>query len=106
MDQPLADLQGELAASPTPTAEFQKLSRRRQREVFFRLPDTLQKSLVAEMDRDQLRAFVRRLDPDEVADVLGWADGATREAVLEQLDRDRREKAAYLLEFSPESAAG
>ena len=58
------------------------------------------------MDRDQFREFVRRLDSDEVADTLGLADERTRTAVLERLDEDRREKAEFPLEFSPESAAG
>jgi magnesium transporter len=57
------------------------------------------------MDRDQFREFVRRLDPDEVADALGLADERTRTAVLERLDEDRRERAEFPLEFSPESAA-
>jgi magnesium transporter len=58
------------------------------------------------MDRDLLEEFVGRLDPDEVADVLGLVEEGTREAVIRRLDEDRREKVAFLLEFSPESAAG
>jgi len=95
-----------LATSPEPAAEFAGLSRSEQREVFFQLPDTVRESLVADMDDEQLRAFVRRLDPDEATDVLGYADETTREAVLRRLDEDRRERIEYLLEFSPESAAG
>jgi magnesium transporter len=102
----LADVQQTIAASPNPAAEFGRLTRSQQQEVFFRLPQTIQQSLVEDMDHEQLRQFVRRLDPDEVADVLGFADEATRTDVLRQLDEDRREKAGFLLEFSPESAAG
>ena len=95
-----------VATSSTPAAEFGTLSRSGQRQVFFQLPETFQTSLVADMDREQLQRFVRRLDPDEVADVLGLADEETRERVLQRLDDDRRQRAEFLLEFSPESAAG
>ena len=106
MAESLADVQQTIAGSSTPAAEFRELPRSRQREVFFRLPETAQRSLVEDMDRADLRQFVRRLDPDEVADVLGFADEATREAVLRGLDEDRRERTEFLLGFSPESAAG
>jgi magnesium transporter len=100
------DVQQAIAAASSPAAEFGQLSRARQREVFFGLPETVRESLVADMDEAALRQLVRGLDPDEGADVLGYADEATREAVLQRLDADRREKVAYLLEFSPETAAG
>ncbi|QLK24838.1 magnesium transporter [Natrinema zhouii] len=106
MDESIADAQQAIVTSPTPAREFRQLSRSRQRDVFFHLPETVQQSLVADLDRDGLQRFVRRLDPDEVADVLVLADEGTREDVLRQLDEDRQEKAAFLLEFSPESAAG
>ena len=106
MDDELADVQQAIAASPTPATEFAQLPPSRRREVFFRLPETIQGSLVGDMDREQLRGFVRRLDPDEVADVLGLTDEDTRASVLRRLDEDRRERAEFLLEFSPESAAG
>lgn len=106
MSESLQDVGQAIAASSSPAAEFEGLSRARKREVFFGLPETVRESLVADMDEDALRRFVRGLDPDEGADVLGYADEATREAVLQRLDEDRREKVRYLLEFSPESAAG
>ena len=102
----LADVQSAIATSPTPAAEFGELPRERQREVFFQLPETLQESLIADMDRPGLRRFVRRLDPDEAADVLWLVDEETRESVLRGLDEDRRERTEFLLGFSPESAAG
>ena len=102
----LADIQQSVAASPTPATEFGQLPRSRQREVFFLLPGTIQQALVRDMTNEQLRQFVRRLDPDEVADVLGLADENTRADVLRRLDEDRREKVEFLLGFSPESAAG
>ena len=70
------------------------------------MPETVQTSLVADMDPDGLRRFVRRLDPDEVADVLWLVDEGTRESVLQGLDEDRRERTEFLLGFSPASAAG
>jgi len=106
MEESVADATQAIAVSSTPAAEFGSLSQSQQRQVFFQLPETAQASLVSDMDRDQLQAFVRRLDPDEVADVLGFADEGIRESVLQRLDEDRREKAEFLLEFSPESAAG
>jgi magnesium transporter len=106
MSEALQDAGQEIALSPTPAEEFQQLSRVQQRELFFRLPETVQEDLVADMDAEGLRAFVRRLDPDEATDVLGFADRETREVVLRRLDEDRREKIEFLLEFSPESAAG
>lgn len=50
--------------------------------MFFQLPETVRASLVADMDREALGRFVRRLD------------------------EDRRERTEFLLGFSPESAAG
>jgi magnesium transporter len=102
----LADIQQAIAASSNPAAEFGQLSQSRQREVFFFLPQTIQQSLVEDMDRDQLQQFVRRLDPDEIADILGLADENIRANVLRRLDEDRQEKVEFLLRFSPESAAG
>ena len=74
--------------------------------MFFLLPQTVQQSLVKDMDRGQLQQFVRRLDPDEAADVLGLAGEVPRANVLRQLDEDQRQRVAFLLEFSSESAAG
>lgn len=68
----LADVQQELAASPSPAATFEALPGSRRREVFFQLPDTVKESLVDDVDTDQLRRFVRRLDPDEATDVPGF----------------------------------
>ncbi len=106
MDETLADAHQAIAASPSPAADFFDLPPRRQRVVFFQLPENARDSLVADMDRDQLLGFVRGLDPDEVTDVLGFADEETREAILARLDENRREKVAYLLDFRPHSAAG
>jgi len=100
------DPRQEIATSAAPADPFGELSGRRKREVFFQLPESAQASLVADMGREQLREFVRRLDPDEVADVLGLASEETRAAVLDRLDADRREKTAFLLEFDAETAAG
>ncbi|MGZ0746214.1 hypothetical protein [Haloparvum sp. AD34] len=66
----LADLQQELAASPSPAATFEDLPVSRRREIFFQLPDAVEGPLVADADAAQLRSFVGRLDPDEATDVL------------------------------------
>jgi magnesium transporter len=95
-----------IAASPTPSEEFRKLSQANQRELFFRLPESVQETLVVDMNRTQLKEFVRRLDSDEATDVLGFADEETRAEVLRRLDEDRREKITFLLGFDPETAAG
>lgn len=106
MDESFADVQQAIASSPTPSSEFLQLPRTQQRRVFFQLPDTVQRTLVRDLAREELQQFVRRLDPDEVADVLGIAGEDTREAVLRQLDETRREKTEFLLQFDPETAAG
>ncbi|MFB6281279.1 MAG: magnesium transporter [Haloferacaceae archaeon] len=106
MSDSLADAQRAIAESQSPAVEFDRLPRREQAEVFFRLPEALRRSLVADMDRDGLRQFVRGLDPDRAADVLGEVDDETRAAVLDALDRDRQEKVEFLLGFAPGSAAG
>ncbi|WP_336327652.1 magnesium transporter [Halovenus sp. HT40] len=102
----LDDVQLAIANSPEPAEEFDRLSRERKRDLFFRFPQSLQQSLVAEMNTDQLQSFVRRLDPDELTDVLALAPEDRREQVLRQLDQTRREKVEYLLGFEAESAAG
>ncbi|MDL5362908.1 magnesium transporter [Halalkalicoccus sp. NIPERK01] len=100
------DVQQSIATSATPAARFLDLPGAQQRRLFFTLPETVQQSVVDDMSRDQLQRFVRRLDPDEATDVLGLVDEETRGAVLRRLDENRREKVEFLLEFSPESAAG
>jgi magnesium transporter len=106
VDDRSADIQQTLAISSNPASEFAELSHNEQRRIFFQLPESMRQSLAEDMDAEQLRRFVRRLDPDEVADVLGYADETIREDVLRKLDQDRQEKVSFLLEFSPESAAG
>lgn len=101
-----SEVQQSLAASASPATDFKQLSHSSQREVFFQLPETVRQRLVADMDNEQLRGFIRRLDPDEGTDVLGYVDETTRNAVLDRLGEDRRERIEFLLEFSPESAAG
>ena len=92
--------------STEPGVPFADLPRDERRDVFFSLPETAREALVADMSRSALEAFTDRLDPDEVTDVLGYADAETREAVLATLDAERREKIDFLLSFDPESAAG
>lgn len=106
MTESSADIQQSIAAAPSPGEEFRRLSWQHQREVFFQLPESIQQAVVGDMDRHQLYRFVRRLDPDEATDVLGFATEKTQEAILRRLDDDRRTKIEFLLEFSPESAAG
>ena len=106
MQSQLEDAQQTVGMASEPSEPFTDLPREEWREVFFALPETVRERLVEDMDRSQLQTFVDRLDPDEVTDVLGYADEATREAVLATLDSERREKADFLLSFNPESAAG
>ena len=106
MQEPTVDIQRQIAISETPGAEFQALPWTRQRVVFFQLPESIQRDVLDGMDRQEIRQFVRRLDPDDATDVIGLLDGETQEAVLSQLDTDRRERIEFLLKFSPDSAAG
>jgi magnesium transporter len=106
MNTALETAQQSIASSPTPAAEFDTLAPGQRRQVFFLLPESLRESVLTDMDDERLQRFVRRLDPDEVADVLGLVEDDRRAAALEQLDANRREKAEFLLDFGPESAAG
>lgn len=106
MASQLRDVRETIATSPEPSDPFTDLPRREWRDAFFALPEAVRETLVADMDRTQLERFIDRLDPDEVTDVLGYADGETREALLATLDARRREKIDFLLSFDPESAAG
>lgn len=101
-----ADVQRTLATSTAPGDEFRALPWPRRREVFFQLPDSVQRSVVEDLTREQLQDFVRRLDPDEATDVLALVDEDRQEEILRRLDADRRERIEFLLEFDPESAAG
>jgi len=100
------DVKQAIAASASPAADLLALPGERRRDVFFQLPEAIRESVVADMDREQLLAFVGRLDPDEVTDVLGMTDDSTRANVLQRLEEGRRERVEFLLGFDPESAAG
>ncbi len=104
--QEFGELQQSLAGSSRPSEVFCELSRSHQREVFFLLPGPLQQTLVADMSREQLQKLVRRLDPDQVADILELTDEKTRDEVVSRLEEEQREKVEFLLGFSPASAAG
>jgi len=101
-----ADVQQAIATASSPAEPFVALPRGERRDVFFRLPESVRGTVVADMSNAQLAAFIDRLDPDEVTDVLGYADAATREELLATLAERRREKIDFLLSFDPESAAG
>jgi magnesium transporter len=96
----------DVATAPDPAAALMDLPPGARRGVFFRLSEPTRAAVVSGLSADDLFAFVRRLDPDEATDVLGFADEERRETALERLDERRREGVAFLLEFSPESAAG
>nr|WP_321168358.1 magnesium transporter [Halorubrum sp. JWXQ-INN 858] len=100
------DVSETIAMSPAPADPFTDLPPKEWRDVFFGLSDEVQELLVADMSRSELEAFIDRLDPDEVTDVLVHTDEETREALLATLDSERREKIDFLLSFDPESAAG
>jgi magnesium transporter len=99
-------LQQAIATSSSPAETFGEQPRARHSEVFFALPEAVRGRLVADMSTDQLHSFVRRLDPDEATDVLGYADETTREATLSAIESARRKRIDFLLSFDPESAAG
>ncbi|ADJ14034.1 magnesium transporter [Halalkalicoccus jeotgali] len=101
-----AEVQLALSTAPSPGERFRTLPWSRQREVFFQLSHPTQADIVADLSRQQLHRFVRRLDPDEATDVLALTDERPREAILRRLDEDRRRNIEFLLEFDPESAAG
>ena len=49
MDESLAEVQQAIAATTSPAAEFQQLTRSRQRNVFFLLPESVQRTLVEDL---------------------------------------------------------
>jgi len=106
MSQQGRNVQETIAMSSEPSVPFTELPRNEWRDVFFALSEEVQEHLVADLSRSELETFIHRLDPDEVTDVLGYADEETREALLATLDSERREKIDFLLSFNPESAAG
>jgi magnesium transporter len=106
MQEPQSDVHQQIAISETPSEEFQTLPWTRQRVVFFQLPASIQRHVLDGMNGQEVRRFVRRLDPDDATDVIGLLDADTQQAVLGQLDTDRRERIEFLLKFSPDSAAG
>jgi len=99
-------VQQAIASSDAPGQTLMDQPRQRQRDLFFHLPDSLRDSVLKDLSLDQLVAFVRRLDQDEVADVLALVSEDQQKQVLEQMERHRREKIQFLLDFEPESAAG
>lgn len=106
MASQLRDVQETIAMSPEPSDPFTDLPPGEWRGVFFELPENVRETLITDMSQSQLKAFIDRLDPDEVTDVLGYVDEDTREALLTTLDTERREKIDFLLSFNPRSAAG
>jgi magnesium transporter len=106
MDSQQVEIGETISMSPEPSAPFTDLALTEWRDVFFGLAEDVRQALVVDMSREELERFIDRLDPDEVTDVLGYADSETREALLATLDSQRREKIDFLLSFDPESAAG
>jgi len=99
-------IQHRFATATAPAEEFAEMDGSTRRRVFFQLPESLQREIVGGLSDEQLRHFASHVDPDEAADLLGLVDDETRSQVVEQLGEARREKVAFLLDFSPESAAG
>jgi len=106
METQLRTVRERISMSPEPSVQFASLSPGERRDAFFALSDSVREALISDMDQSQLDAFIRRLDPDEVTDVLGYADETAREAALATLDSNRRERIEFLLSFDPDSAAG
>jgi magnesium transporter len=106
MDSQTETAQDTIAMSPRPGARFTSLPEREWRDAFFGFTADVRAAVAADMSRAELEAFLDRLDPDEVTDVLGYVDEPTRETLLATLDAARREKVDFLLSFDPESAAG
>jgi magnesium transporter len=106
MSSQTGDPQAAIAMSPRPGGRFATLPEREWRDAFFALTADVRAAVAADMSRAELEAFLDRLDPDEVTDVLGYVDESTCETLLDTLDTARRGKVEFLLSFDPESAAG
>ncbi len=99
-------MQESVAMASEPADAFTDLPRGEWRDVFFSLPEQVKELVVMDMSRSDIEGFVDELDPDEVTDVLGYADEEVRDSILSGVDQQRRERIEYLLSFDPESAAG
>ncbi|WP_418285503.1 magnesium transporter [Halorubrum sp. DTA46] len=106
MEQQTESTREAIAMSERPGDVFTSLPEREWRDTFFALTPDVRAAVASDMSRTELEAFLDRLDPDEITDVLGYVDEETRETLLATLDAARREKVDFLLSFDPESAAG
>ncbi|WP_435073887.1 magnesium transporter [Halorubrum sp. HHNYT27] len=106
MDSQAEGGQAEIAMSQRPGKRFTSLPEREWRDAFFALTADVRAAVATDMSRVELEAFLDRLDPDEITDVLGYVDESIRETLLDTLNATRREKVEFLLSFDPESAAG
>ncbi|MBP1922242.1 magnesium transporter [Halorubrum alkaliphilum] len=106
MDSDRTDRLEAISMSSEPATAFTGLPESEWRDVFFALAESVRDTVANGLSPAQLEAFVDRLDPDEITDVLGYVDESTRETLLATLDSSRREKVDFLLSFDPESAAG
>lgn len=95
-----------ISMSSEPSVPFAELPRDERRDVFFGLSEPAREALVADMSRSQLERFTDRLDPDEVTDVLGYANAETREAVLGTLDASGARRSTSCCRSIPRARPG
>ncbi|GAA0725323.1 Mg/Co/Ni transporter MgtE [Halorubrum trapanicum] len=72
MDSQSEDVRETIAMSPDPSEPFAALPEQEWRDVFLTLAEDVRAAVAADMSRSRLEAFVDRLDPDEITDVLGF----------------------------------
>lgn len=76
-----------IAMSPEPAGPFTELPRAEWRDAFFALAESVREAVVRDMSRAALERFIDRLDPDEVTEVLGYADASPSDVAKPQDQR-------------------
>lgn len=85
---------------------FRSLPINNQGFLLLELPSKQQHVLLEELSNKEIISLLHYLDPDEATDVLHHVSHHRRNAILEDLGGDIREKVEFLLKFNPKTAAG
>lgn len=86
---------------------FSLLGRAQAEDLFEALSSPSQFELLAEMDPQEQRLWVRLLDPDDAADLVQQAEDAeTRDRLMAMLDKSVRAQVTALLAYAEDAAGG
>jgi magnesium transporter len=88
------------------TARLRELPGAEAEQLFRELGATDQAGLLTHLTREERRAFLRALAPDDAADCLQAAPGSLREELLAYLDEPSRREVVALLAYAEDEAGG